>query len=98
MKTEDREAALRKELGIPAESDIDFILTQIRQTGWAPRLGHKEVEGQTLWACPISRGIFQTVDREEPSKEKPTGQFGQRGCPTREIAALEGLKKARSCQ
>ncbi len=90
MNIEDYAGELRKLLDVSDAVTTDAILDLIKKEGWEPHLFSEEVEGCTLWACPIRKGIFQTVERNEA-----TGQTGQAGSPTPEIAALEGLRKAR---
>ena len=90
MNIEDYARELRKLLGVSDAVTTDAILDLIKKEGWEPHLFSEEVEGHTLWACPIRKGIFRTLDRDEA-----TGQTGQAGSPTAEIAALEGFRKAR---
>lgn len=90
MNIEDHALKLRKLLKVPDHITTDAILDLIKKEGWEPLLVSGEVEGRTLWACPIRKEIFQTVEFDEA-----TQQMGQAGSPTPEIAALEGLRKAR---
>lgn len=90
MNIEDYARELRKLVDVSDAVTADAILDLIKKEGWEPNLYSKEVDGDTLWACPIRQGIFQTVELNEA-----TGQMGQAGSPTGEIAALEGLRNAR---
>ena len=85
----DYEEDLRRVLGTDAE--LDGILALIRAEEYEPNLYSQEIEGTRVWACPVRKGIFQTVQRDNE-----TGLMGQEGMPTPELAALEGLRRARN--
>lgn len=84
------EKDLRRVLAVPDDATADDILELIRQEGWQPNLVSTKIEGEQVWACPVSKGIFTTVEFD-PN----TGMKGHAGSPSREVAALEGLRKAK---
>ena len=85
----DYEEDLRRVLDTGAE--LESILTSIRAEGYEPNLHSQEIDGTRVWACPIRKGIFSTVQRNNE-----TGLMGQEGSPSPELAALEGLRRARN--
>ena len=90
MNIADYTEKLRNLLGVSNDLAATAILELIKAEGWEPDLYSEQVDGDTLWACPIARGIFRTVQRDGV-----TGRMGQAGSPTRTIAALKGLARAR---
>ena len=56
------EKDLRRVLTVPDDATADDILELIRQEGWQPNLVSTEIEGEQVWACPVSKGIFTTVE------------------------------------
>ena len=90
MNIEIYAGGLRKLLDVSDVITTDDILDLIKTEGWEPHPFSEEVEDRTLWACPVTRGIFGTIERNDA-----TGQMGYVGSPTEEIATLEGLRKAR---
>ena len=81
---------LRQLLGVTGEATLQDILQMIVDEGWEPHLLRQDFDGVPLWACPIRKGIFRTMQRDEE-----TGQIGHDGYPTPTIAALNGLRLAR---
>lgn len=84
------EKHLRNALDVPDDATVEDILGMIRKEGWEPRLIPAELEGQEVWAWPVAQGIFATVE-----VDPETGKRGQAGSLSPEIAALEGLRKAK---
>ena len=87
------EEDLRRVLNVPANADVDDVLALIREERWEPNLCSREVEGVTLWACPIQKGIFSTVQGNPE-----TGMMGQEGLFSPILASLEGLRRARNVE
>ncbi len=85
----DYEEDLRRVLNTDAQ--VDGILASIRAEGYEPNLHSQEIDDVRVWACPIQKGIFSTVQRNHQ-----TGMTGQEGSPSSELAALEGLRRARN--
>lgn len=84
------EASLRRALDVQEDTSAEAILELIEKEGWQPNLISTEIEGKEVWACPVSNGIFQTVEIDPKARRK-----GHAGSLSREIAVLEGLRKAR---
>ena len=85
----DYEEDLRRVLDTSAQ--VDGILASIRAEGYEPNLSSQEIDGIRVWACPIRKGIFSSAQ-----VENQTGVMGQEGSPSPELAALEGLRRARN--
>ncbi len=90
MNIEDYARELRKLVGIADAIETDAILDLIKKEGWEPNLICGEVDGREVWGCPMRNEIGPTIERNDT-----TGQMGQEQSPTPEIAALQGLRKAR---
>jgi hypothetical protein len=85
----EREATLRKQLGVSETATVNDIVKLIVDTGCVPRPMSTTLSGERLYACPVSRGIFTTVQADE------YGRVGQAGSPTPMLAVLEALQRAR---
>ena len=85
-----RELALRKELNVPDDVGVEDVLKLILEAGWKPHPICEEHDGNQLYACPVSSGIFRTVQSDEH------GRLGQESSPTPILAVLEGLRRART--
>ena len=73
------------------EAHLTVSIQLVVEEGWTPHPSRDEVDGQTLYFCPVSQGIFtRTVEQDNA-----TGQIRQLGWATPEIASLEALRKAR---
>lgn len=84
------EQRLRKELGIPEDATVEDVLRMILDSGCIPFPMQDTVRGEQLYACPVSKGIFRTVQFDEEQ-----GRTGQAGSKTPILAALDGLRRAR---
>ena len=84
------EQNLRKELAIPEHATVEDVLKMIIDTGCMPFPMQKTVRGEKLYSCPVSRGIFRTVQFDEEQ-----GRMGQAGSNTPMLAVLNGLRRAR---
>ncbi len=84
------ENQIRTALAVALDATVEDILNLIRDEGWTPKLISTEIDEKTVWACPVSKGIFTTVE-----VDPKTGMKGHAGRLSPEIAALEGLRKAR---
>ena len=91
MTDAERDRRLRETLSVPPEATSLDILKVVVAEGWTPHPYRDEVEGQTLYFCPISQGNWIIVERENA-----TGRAVERGWSTTELASLEALRKARS--
>ena len=90
MNIDEYARKLRELLGLTGSETEDDILSMIRAEGWEPNLISNEVDGKRLWACPVTRGIFGSVQVDEA-----TGRTGHVGSLSPEIALLEGLRRTR---
>ena len=90
MTDAERDSRLRDLLSVPADATPLDILKLVTEEGWTPHPYSAQVEGQTLYFCPVSQGIWISVERDNA-----TGRTGQTGWPTPELASLEALRKTR---
>ena len=86
----DHEQSLRKELVIPEHATVEDVLKMIMDTGCMPFPIQETVHGEQLYACPVSKRIFRTVQFDEEQ-----GRTGQAGSKTPMLAVLDGLRRAR---
>ena len=84
------EQSIRGELGIREDATVEDVLRMILDAGCIPFPMQDSVRGEQLYACPISKGIFRTVQFDEEQ-----GRIGQAGSKTPILAALDGLRRAR---
>jgi hypothetical protein len=90
MTDAERDKRLRNLLSVPQDATALDILKLVAEEGWTRHPYSDQVEGQTLYFCPASQGIWISVERDNA-----TGRTGQTGWPTPELASLEALRKTR---
>ena len=89
MTDAERDKRLRQVLSVPPNAAALDILKLVVAEDWTPHPFRDEVDGQTLFFCPVSQGIWISVEREDA-----TGRIAQKGWATPELATLEALRKA----
>jgi len=80
----------RRLLKVDNDATLEDILYMIVEAGWEPQLFRQEFDGELVWACPIRKGPFRTIQRDEE-----TGEMAHVSFLTPVIAALDGLRRAR---
>lgn len=89
------EAALRKDLDVAADATTDDILRLIEAEGYSHGFEAVEVDETTVYICPVSKGIFSSIQGRPDPDFPGMQQMGHQSFFTAEEAALNGLRIAR---
>lgn len=70
MTDAERDRRLREVLSVPPEATPLDILKLVAKEGWTPHPHSDQVEGRTLYFCPVSQGNWVGFERANATGSK----------------------------